>query len=200
MPDIVKALEKITAWLQNNCPEGFATLRPGLTREEIEEEVPSLGLPEEFYQLYQWKNGNQGQCTSPEALLFFGADFSPLKVDFLVSPREAAEDYNCIFLFSLDEYSLVLDLATWRTQNLQAPPLAMLWTNAEDIEIEEVVFTNITSMMWTLAEAFETGACWVDEEEWAGDAELLKQIHQKYNSGCEQGFSKWWFERETDEE
>lgn len=79
----------------------------------------------------------------------------------------------------------------------------MLWTNTEDPEIEEVVFTSISSMMLTLAEALETGACWIAKDGYlTGNGVRLKPIHQKYNSNCKKGFSKWldwWLEREVSE-
>lgn len=95
-------------------------------------------------------------------------------------------------MFDLDEYSLVLDLNRWKVGNLQSPPLAMFFTNTEEPYIEEVVFQSLTSMMLTLAEALEAGACWFAKREYLiGNSKLLNHIHQKYNPDCEEGFSKW---------
>lgn len=60
MSEITEALQRIELWLQNHMPERAAELRPGLTRNEINELVKDLPftLPEEVYQLYQWHDGS----------------------------------------------------------------------------------------------------------------------------------------------
>ncbi len=154
-----------------------------------------IQLPEEFYELYQWKNGTHYEretVTLLDSLLFFGTYFSELGSQHYISAKESVYDYGVIFMFNRDEYSFVLDMIRWKLDSLQSPPLAMLWTNTEDPYREEVVFASLTSMMLTLAEALEAKVCWFDAYgDLTGDPAQLKTIHQKYNSGCEIGFSKW---------
>jgi len=192
MEAIAAALNRIAIWLQAQHPQGYETLQPGLNRQEIENKVISLQLPEEFYELYQWRNGTHYGKTLYAEEDFFGASLTPLVGGFFIEPEESARDYNCVFMFKRDEYAMVLDLNRWETENLQFPPLAMFWTNTEEPYIEKIVFNNLSGMMLALAEAMETKACWVkNNSDLVGDREKLKLIHQKYNSGCEEGFSKW---------
>ena len=62
MSELIHALNRILNWLKNNPSEKYASvdvLQPGLSYEEIDRRVADLPfkLPEEVYQLYQWKNG-----------------------------------------------------------------------------------------------------------------------------------------------
>ena len=52
-------LDKILNWHIENNWEIAESLQPGITREEIDEKVQDLPfpLPEEVYELYQWRNG-----------------------------------------------------------------------------------------------------------------------------------------------
>lgn len=88
------------------------TLQPGLNRDRVESKLASLQLPEEFYELYQWRNGTryESRIVLPAACIFLGADFTRIGESF-VEIEDLAKDYNCVFMFKLDEYSLVLDLA-----------------------------------------------------------------------------------------
>lgn len=194
MSDLTKSLSRITSWLENNHPQGYKTLQPGLDWKEIENKISSLQLPNEFYELYQWKNGTRSQINLGNFVeyFFFGANFHALINGRYIDLEESATYYKCIFMFSRDEYCLVLDLDRWKIENLQFPPLAMFFTNTEDPYIEEVVFNNLSNMMLTLAEAMETRACWVaNNGDLIGNSARLKLIHQKYNYNCKEGFSKW---------
>lgn len=57
---LISVLERITSWFQANKPNIIQALQPGLSREQIEAQVQVLPfrLPEEVYQLYQWRNGS----------------------------------------------------------------------------------------------------------------------------------------------
>jgi hypothetical protein len=61
MSRLTEALESFYNLLCLEYPEIASRLQPDLTREEIDEKVKSLGfsLPEEVYELYQWRNGMQ---------------------------------------------------------------------------------------------------------------------------------------------
>jgi hypothetical protein len=61
MSKLTETLDSFYNLLCLEYPEIASRLQPGLTREEIDEKVKSLGfsLPEEVYELYQWRNGIQ---------------------------------------------------------------------------------------------------------------------------------------------
>lgn len=62
MSRLTEALEYLYNFLCLEYPEIASSLQPGLTREEIDEKVKHLrfSLPEEVYELYQWRNGMRG--------------------------------------------------------------------------------------------------------------------------------------------
>ncbi len=59
MSALTEALEFIFNWMMQNMPNHPAIMRQGLSRDEIEAKVRELPfyLPEEIYELYQWRNG-----------------------------------------------------------------------------------------------------------------------------------------------
>ena len=61
MSRLTEALESFYNLLCLEHPEIASCLQPGLTREEIDDKVKNLqfSLPEEVYDLYQWRNGMQ---------------------------------------------------------------------------------------------------------------------------------------------
>jgi len=61
MSRLTEALESFYNLLCLEYPEIAASLQPGLPRSEIDEKVKNLqfSLPEEVYELYQWRNGMQ---------------------------------------------------------------------------------------------------------------------------------------------
>jgi cell wall assembly regulator SMI1 len=59
MSTLMDTLQRILNWLQANYPEAASSLKPGLSYEEIEVKLADLPfhLPQEVYELYQWRNG-----------------------------------------------------------------------------------------------------------------------------------------------
>ncbi|NJR66480.1 MAG: SMI1/KNR4 family protein [Leptolyngbyaceae cyanobacterium CRU_2_3] len=57
---LIQALERIFCCIEAKAPRLAPSLQPGLTREQIETQLQVLPfrLPEEVYQLYQWRNGS----------------------------------------------------------------------------------------------------------------------------------------------
>jgi hypothetical protein len=67
MTDLTLTLERILVWLQNNNLDYASSLQDGLTRLEIDiksQELP-FRLPEEIYELFQWRNGSQEELYAP---------------------------------------------------------------------------------------------------------------------------------------
>jgi|GEM_PF-3763658 len=90
MSTLSSALDRIARWFQENDPDRFWGLEPGLSRDEIDAIAKDLPfpLPEEVYQLYQWRNGRQPDdrrysiYITPEennAFIFNGTALQPLQ-------------------------------------------------------------------------------------------------------------------------
>lgn len=62
MSVLTQALERIRNHHLEHNPKFVEKLKPGLTREEIDELIKDLPFPfpEELYELYQWRNGMEG--------------------------------------------------------------------------------------------------------------------------------------------
>ncbi|GAA6614673.1 hypothetical protein [Scytonema sp. NUACC26] len=62
MSELTEGLERIRLWLMRNIPDRAAQLSPGLSRAEIDAQAHILPfkLPEEIYELYQWRDGSSG--------------------------------------------------------------------------------------------------------------------------------------------
>lgn len=61
MGTLIEALERIMNWLTEHQPKYAASFLPGLKYDEIQTMEAEFGfqLPEEIYELYQWRNGTQ---------------------------------------------------------------------------------------------------------------------------------------------
>ena len=59
MSGLTEALEFIFNWMMQNMPNHPALMRKGLSRDVIEAKIQELPfyLPEEIYELYEWRNG-----------------------------------------------------------------------------------------------------------------------------------------------
>jgi hypothetical protein len=57
---VTQSCDRLLACIQEYFPWDAERFQPGLSREEIEEKAGELpfALPEEVFELYQWRNGN----------------------------------------------------------------------------------------------------------------------------------------------
>lgn len=70
MSEIDGLIQRLDAWLQENRPEYYTRLNPGVTDEEITSLETFLGwkLPEDFIALYKWKDGSTSLYFEAETL------------------------------------------------------------------------------------------------------------------------------------
>lgn len=80
MTDLTAILDRILTWLQNNEPDYASSLQDGLTRAEIDLAARNLPfrLPEEIYEIYQWKNGSPLCLDTNISVPNFGPLFFPI--------------------------------------------------------------------------------------------------------------------------
>jgi cell wall assembly regulator SMI1 len=199
MSKLTLALDRIMIWLQKYQPDFANTFLPGLTRSEIEEMTHNLPgqIPEEIYELYQWRNGVRDEnletvvypspgflpldeavqvcedlidsCGEEDPLLFEGQRLFP----FL---RENCS--HCAVLLDADkqQFSPVIDIA-------------------DELDLR-LMYRSLTSMMMTLAEYCEMGGYYIGEvDEKSGgkadeacgfirpDESKMIPTFQKYNPG-----------------
>lgn len=105
---LTEALDRIFNWHLKHYPEIALSLQPGLSREEINEKLKGFPyrIPEEVYQLYQWRNGMHNYKYKPHKFPIFveSQEFLPLEKavkksePFLDNPHDEWEA-NWLFVF-----------------------------------------------------------------------------------------------------
>lgn len=179
MSKLIDALNRIMNWLEEYQPEYAASFLPSLSRSEVDELIKpfNIVLPEEIYELYQWRNGREIQPPNT-----YGSacpsihDFLPLhyalsyafdensigwinSVDIGISTPDYKDKILFPFLGHLDP-----DLYAVAISNKQEKHYFVLKVIPEDNELIPIC-PNITSMMFIFAEAYETGAYYIDRKD-----------------------------------
>lgn len=206
MKELTNALERILYWMQKHDPYRISILEPGLTLLEIEEKVRILPfrLPQEFYELYQWRNGiipgTRGWSQG-----FGGRDFSSL--DSLIKQYFDSIDYSikCAVLdknsssvsirnpqwFSLLGYDKQDYFIIGEQEQKQASPVFCFDYGDWNDFRPKLKYSSLTSMMLTIAECYETGAYYHylvegrDLTTFGINYPAAESIRQKYNPDCE---------------
>ena len=191
MSVLTQALERILHFLEQYAPKEAASFQPGLTRSEIENLVRNIPfqLPEEVYELYQWRNGNR------KVNLFFcfgGRMFLPLdeaieRYQSMIEYNEGYEPsdpyyYNTRWfpIFWIDDYLSTVVMA----KKPRKSSWVIEW--ASETDIFPVCYTSLTNMMLTIAECCSKGAYYINETgERCIDSEKATAIDRKYNRGID---------------
>lgn len=153
MSVLTEALDQLTVWLEQNHPNLAASLRPGLTLEEIDIQFQHLLLPisQEIYELYQWSNGCNLFRTyyySDEAL-----NFLPLETAIRYNDEAGylSEQRNIPGFFMFSEFERWLHFAV--CDGNQTSPVLVI----TDDPYTRLAYTSITSMVLTNLECYERG-------------------------------------------
>lgn len=162
MSTLTNALERILNWLQNNLLLEYASLEvlePGLTYEEIEEMVADLPfrLPQEVYELYQWRNGT---CYGEEdfARFFYYRAFLSLE-SALEKYEELIEDVaywesDWFPIFEENDNRGYYFIIGDREVKEISPVFSFDW---EEPDIEKI-YDSLAEMMLKIADDYDTGA------------------------------------------
>ena len=195
MSQLTEALNRIMNWLEEHQPEYAASFLPGLSRQEIDEVIASslnLCIPEEIYELYQWRNGRSVEpIIDTDIPTFEIYNFLPLKealepdlIDIInLSPFDGGfltEKYKGKTLFPFLGY---LDPVTYAVvvSDKQEKSYPVVSLGNEDEE-PCAYYTSITSMISMCAEAYETGAYYIGNEGWiCVEHSKLTEILHKYD-------------------
>lgn len=188
MSDLNNALERIMRWLQKYQPEFANSFLPGLKPEELQLIETQLGLtlPSEICELYQWRNGTEEDAP---AVCFPTMEFLPI--------HKAVECTQ-----GINEY--IKELAEIESPWYAKSPLFVFLQNNCDFcgipiiklprktipvvvlgegEMPTLFYTSITDMMQVLAECYETGAYYLDQQGYVNaNKHEVNQIQKKYNS------------------
>lgn len=190
MPTLIEALSRIMNWLNKHQPDYAASFLPGLKYSEIQTVEAEFGfkLPAEIYELYQWRNGTEEDA---RAVCFPTMQFLPLSIaieysqewnEFILKEKkfiEESEWYETspLFIFLQDNCdSCGIPLIDYQ---IEKSPVVVLGEG----EMPDIFYTSLTDMMLTLAECYETGAYYLDEEEYICEDECkTARALRKYNN------------------
>ncbi len=186
-----KVLGRILKILEEKAPDIASALQPGLTREEIDEITTDFPfkLPEEVYELYQWRNGISGNVGF--GLTWFGVqgEFSPLEqvIQDFYSLKKSGCPSNFLRLFWFIHY-LGGDYYAVSLDNLTHP---IIHFNNE-IYIEEILglqrfSPSLTTLMYAVIECFQLNVIYTynssdGESSLEFDYDKVRNIISKYNT------------------
>jgi hypothetical protein len=160
MSDLQEALEQLEYWLWHHYPDEIKLLNPGLTPEQIDEEVKTLPfkISKEVRELYQWRNGGHA--------LFYewhfnseGLQFLPLS-EAVKLTRQLTSNSWCIGNILREKhipqaFMISKDWEEWMPfvdcRNEDASPV-LLVTDSPHIRLS---YISLTSMALTALECYE---------------------------------------------
>ncbi|MEH1974672.1 MAG: SMI1/KNR4 family protein [Nostoc sp.] len=189
MSDLQDALTRIHYWFTNKYPAKISSLASGLSPLEIDNLLSTLSfkVSNEVKEIYQWSNG--------------------------YSKYECADDWIFYYMFLLNLESAVKEAQTWVEEHEEinlmykyaGKPvlpicisdmefLAVVATDDEQttspvIHISEIAeislqYTNLTAMMLTLAESYETGGLFIGRNGYIEkDEKKYAAVYRNYNLG-----------------
>jgi cell wall assembly regulator SMI1 len=177
---LIETLNRFMNWVELKYPIAVGSFITGLTNKEIDNICTqfSFSIPLEIRELYQWRNGQResyaiesvesiSNTKNPYEIRFFdGMTLVPfMSLDFF--------DYDPFWIVICEDedgYYLVIDL---RNSNILRLDIK---GGADDYY---VIYKNLTAMMQTLAEFYESGG---DIDGVISFSEEYQQIWLKYNS------------------
>ncbi|MHC5818107.1 MAG: HEAT repeat domain-containing protein [Nostoc sp.] len=189
MSDIKEALDRINYWFKENHPAKIASLASGISPLEIDNVLSTLSfkVSQEVREIYEWSNG--------------------------YPKYDCADDWIFSYMFLLSLESAVKEAQTWVEEHEEIAlmykyagkpvfPICMSdieflavaatddeQTTSPVIHISEIAeislqYTNLTAMMLTLAESYETGGLFIDRKGYIEkDEKKYAAAYRKYNSG-----------------
>ncbi|RUT03884.1 hypothetical protein DSM106972_047980 [Dulcicalothrix desertica PCC 7102] len=188
-----RVLDKILTILEERVPDIASALQPGLTREEIDKITKDfpLKLPEEVYELYQWRNGISGYVGFGLTWNGIQGGFSPLAEaieDFYnVKQRGCPSNFLRLFLFihylGGDYFAVSLDNATY--------PI-IHFTEDNEITIQNFLglqrfSPSLTTLLYAIVECFQVNAIYIstpsnDDSSLEFNYDKVRNIIRKYNT------------------
>lgn len=187
MSVLTDALNRIMTWLQQNSPTSASGFLPGLSPEAIEKKLGELPfrLPQELYELYQWRNGDD-RCSSVfvyhwllslDTAIQYSQDIND---SFWLEVRE--KDGDPLYLFPMFDF----DGEYFAVPGSDSPTdTASIFHIGCDDGGVSLAFTSLTNMMLAIAECYETGVYSVtpDGRLEVSDEAKFGEIRCRHNPG-----------------
>ncbi|BCL34130.1 SMI1/KNR4 family protein [Nostoc sp. MS1] len=175
---LTETLERIFKHLQQNRPEVASLLKPGLKFEEIQSKIRNLPfrLPEEVYELYQWRNGieytNISRINLHLDISFIPHfDFIPLEqaiedskeIEEFRHEYTSLEDENChkpwFPIFGSDDLEYFLVFGNSDNNNYSS----IMHCHLGGGSLPKLKYPNLTTFMLIVAECYETNTYYLTQ-------------------------------------
>jgi hypothetical protein len=186
MSILTEALDRIMIWMQQHTPEYAVSFLPGLSLDQImvSTEGFSFLLPNELYELYQWRNGTLRETNS---LFFPSFQFLPLSEatkicqeicnDSVVGKLFTFEN-QLLFPFMAEEGRHCAVQVCYATSMMTSPVVYLGKQGASSC----IDYESLTSMMLTFAECYESEAFYMDDDGYVDENKCrVAEILCKYN-------------------
>ena len=196
MSALTDALDRIMAWLQENSPICASDFEAPLSLSVIEEKLSQLPfhVPEEVYELYQWRNGN------PDCGVFVYHRLLNLDTALEYSQgindtywlKVRAEDGDPLYLFPIFDFDGEYFAVSGSDSPNQTTPIFHIGCDDGSVSF---AFTSLTQMMAAIAECYETGVYAVrsDGKVTVTDEIRFGEIRRKHNPGSvESLYAEGW--------
>ncbi len=157
MTDLTITLEQILTWLQNNKPDYASSLQDGLPRSEIDiasQKLP-FQIPEEIYELFQWRNGSQEVLFAPfdPSPSFLSLEYAIETADwFSDDPDLGGKRYKDKMLFPFIGVHKTLYAVVINSESKYTP---VVLPDFED-DRTQLVSLSVNRLMMTILECLET--------------------------------------------
>jgi hypothetical protein len=184
MSNLTNALNRIMAWLEEHSPTSILGFQPGLSSKEVEEKISVLpfNLSQEVYELYRWRNGDES----------YNSIFGYLWMLSLERACEFSEFFNGEYLLEVRKPKYLLPLFEFdgeyfAVQGSDIPTAtAPIFHIGSEYDLTPA-FVNLTRMMMTIAECYETGVYEVREYGLeVVNAAKFGEIRRRHNPGMAQ--------------
>lgn len=203
MSALTEALKTIDNWMQTYRPQFSSLLQAGLKTEEIDEKTQDFPfqLSEDLYELYRWHNGTSGNGLELNEVEFFPCFIYISLEESIEKYKEFVKIENKIknYKNNKDSFNKTSDFTEW------SPFWIPIFNNdgqfyfaifnkgsSDNVPIglydpewtEPIIeYDNLTTMMLTISECYQTEAYYLDKEGWLEEDETrVIEIKKKYNS------------------
>jgi cell wall assembly regulator SMI1 len=212
MCTLMEELQYIWDWLEEINPDpslyNFRCYQPGLSREQISNLTKDLPftLPEEIYQLYQWKNGVSDEYDYLyDIFLFRDQVYNSVSIGFY-SLQSAVQVYKKLsqlsqswkgteFEFWNDNWFPIagFESAMYLYLDCSVSPSTVIQWAGENLPNNVRIYKNLTAMISVIAECCEMDVYQILPNEYAGEGHVMirinetkrgleNEIFQKYNA------------------
>ncbi|WP_414618714.1 SMI1/KNR4 family protein [Calothrix sp. CCY 0018] len=152
MSALTETLEFIFNWMMLNMPNHPAKMTQGLSREAIEAKVQQLPfyLPEEIYELYEWRNGGVNPFI-PHPNAWDLATFFSLE-ESISESKEWKGDFHLFPIFVVEDCGYFI---VGTKDKSETGPIYCNDIPQDVVEQQKPLYPSLTSIMQRLAEELE---------------------------------------------